>query len=213
MKSKKLLNGFYNYTVVLTYIGMLFGLFGIVCAIEGNFRNTVIFLMCAGICDMFDGAIASTRERNESEKRFGIQIDSLSDLICFGVLPAMYVYMASERNKLTLVCGGLYVLCALIRLAYYNVCEEERQQQEDGSRKAFSGLPVTAAAIVYPLMFIIVKAFDLSGALILPTIAAVMAVAFVLTFKLKKPQLIGKLVLVAIGISEFVILIGGFGIV
>lgn len=210
MKEKKLLNGYYNYTVYLTYVGMLLGLFGISCAIEGNFRGTVIFLMFAGLCDMFDGAIASTKVRTESEKRFGIQIDSLSDLICFGVLPAVYVYVASGRSKAALVCGGFYVLCGLIRLAYYNVCEEERQLEEDCARKYFSGLPITAGAVIYPLAFIVASVSPVKESIMLPIVAGLTGLAFVLTFKLKKPKMLGKIILVTIAVAALVVIIGGF---
>ena len=55
----------------------------------------LLCLMFAGFCDMFDGKIASTMKRTKQEKRFGIQIDSLSDLICFGALPALIVFHLS----------------------------------------------------------------------------------------------------------------------
>ena len=84
--------GIYNYTVILTYLGMLSGFAGILFLLNGNVRGALICLMISGVCDMFDGKVASTKkDRTRSEKRFGIQIDSLSDLICFGVLPALIV--------------------------------------------------------------------------------------------------------------------------
>lgn len=86
--------GFYNYTVVLTYVGMLTGFAGILFAAGGQVSPALLCLLGAGFCDMFDGKIASTRPRTQQEKRFGIQIDSLSDLVCFGVLPAVIVWCA-----------------------------------------------------------------------------------------------------------------------
>ena len=83
--------GYYNYTVILTYVGMLFGFAGITYVGSGNLKMALICLLMAGLCDMFDGKVASTRERTKQEKRFGVQIDSLSDLICFGGLPAVIV--------------------------------------------------------------------------------------------------------------------------
>ena len=199
--------GFYNYTVVLTYLGFGLGLFGIVCAIKGDFSLAMIMLMSAGICDMFDGAVASTRERTRQEKNFGIQIDSLSDLVCFGVLPAVFVYTMSCGSVLATVCGGLYALCALIRLAYFNVCEEERQETETGARKYYTGLPVTSAAVVWPLAFLVGEFVSVPMEWVQPVLAAVMAVAFVLGFKLKKPYTVGKIVMVAIGVAELVLVI------
>ena len=90
MKMKKPL-GYYDYTVVLTYVGMLCAIIAIFLSINMNYLDAVIFLMLSGVCDMFDGTIAATKNRNANEKRFGIQIDSLSDLISFGIMPAVFV--------------------------------------------------------------------------------------------------------------------------
>jgi CDP-diacylglycerol--serine O-phosphatidyltransferase len=205
MENKKILNGFYNYTVLLTYAGFLLGLFGIVCAISGDYRMCMIMLMCAGICDMFDGAVAATKKRTAPEKNFGIQIDSLSDLVCFGILPAVFAYQLSGQGIVALIACGLYALCALIRLAYFNVCEEERQKSETGARKYYTGLPVTSAAVLWPLIFLLVSCLgELPKQGVLPGVAFAMAVAFVLGFNLKKPHLVGKLVLVVIGVGELI---------
>ena len=84
--------GIYNYTVILTYLGMLSGFGGILCAFERRVDLALLCLIVSGVCDVFDGKVASTKkDRSRSEKRFGIQIDSLSDLVCFGVLPAVIV--------------------------------------------------------------------------------------------------------------------------
>ena len=83
--------GFYNYTVILTYFGVLTGFTGITCVLAENRSGALTCLLIAGLCDMFDGKIASTMTRTGREKRFGIQIDSLNDLICFGLLPALIV--------------------------------------------------------------------------------------------------------------------------
>ena len=107
MDQKQKLLGYYNYTVILTYIGMLTGFIGIVYAFEKNTFGAVICLMIAGFCDMFDGTIASTKERTQQEKCFGIQIDTFSDLICFGALPAIIVYSQSKHNQIVLmVCSN-----------------------------------------------------------------------------------------------------------
>lgn len=69
MKQEVKLLGYYNYTVILTYIGMITGFLGIVYAFEGNLFYAVACLMIAGFCDMFDGTIASTnKKRTEQEK-------------------------------------------------------------------------------------------------------------------------------------------------
>ena len=63
--------GIYNYTVILTYIGFLSGFAGILCALEGHLSAAVLCLLGAGVCDVFDGKVASTKkDRSRSEKRF-----------------------------------------------------------------------------------------------------------------------------------------------
>ena len=106
--------GFYNYTVILTYLGMLMSFLGLSFAVGGSMQPALLCLMVSGVCDMFDGTIASTMDRTRSEKRFGIQIDSLSDLICFGVLPAVIVYELTGRSGPGFYTGAIYLLCALI---------------------------------------------------------------------------------------------------
>ena len=180
--------GFYNYTVILTYLGMLSGFTGIVCASSGNLKGALICLVIAGVCDMFDGKIASTMERTRQEKRFGVQIDSLSDLICFGVLPAMIVYV-SLSGRLRLIPCALYTLCALIRLAWFNVDEEERQDRESGRRKVYLGLPVTSAAVLFPVLIGLGPKLRWPLHLLLPLVTLLTAAAFLTPFRLKKPTL------------------------
>ncbi len=199
--------GIYNYTVILTYIGMLTGFFGILRAMNGDIHGALVCLMVAGVCDMFDGAIASTMARTRQEKRFGVQIDSLSDLVCFGVLPAVTAYAAAGQTRASLILVGLYLLCALIRLAWFNVDEEERQEHENGSRTVYLGLPVTTSALLLPALM------ELGGRLgwpvgkLAPLALLVMATAFLTPFKLRKPQLPGKAVMLLAGAAEFAVLL------
>lgn len=208
---KKKLNGYYNYTVILTYLGMLCGFTGITFIMADDYRHALICLMAAGVFDMFDGAVASTKERTEREKRFGIEIDSLSDLICFGVFPALFLYEVSGRSGFAFLCSCFYVLCALIRLSYFNVCEIERQEQETGSRTCYTGLPVTTVALILPVVFAGTNNLKLQMVQILSFVLTGMAVAFLLPFKIKKPYIAGKISLVVAGIVEFVVLLMGIG--
>lgn len=199
--------GFYNYTVILTYIGMISGFVGILSVFNGNLKMALICLLVAGLCDMFDGKIASTMKRTKSEKRFGIQIDSLSDLICFGVLPALIIFSCSKGSLPMFICAG-YVLCALIRLAWFNVDEEQRQDSENGSRENYLGLPVTSSAILIPLFLGTLLTFhlvlDYSYWFLL-----LIALAFITPFPLKKPHTLGKILLILIGIVTLVVVVMG----
>ena len=192
--------GVYNYTVILTYIGMLTGFIGITYAMDGNIHGALVCLMVAGVCDMFDGKIASTKQdRTKQELRFGVQIDSLSDLICFGALPAVIVY-ATSGGKLHLIIPGIYLLCALIRLARFNVDEEGRQEEDGERRVLYSGLPVTFAAVIFPVTVALCSSFGWKLSRFGPILMALTALAFVSPFQLRRPHLHSKVAFVALAI-------------
>ena len=207
MDHKHKLLGYYNYTVILTYIGMLFGFLGIIHAIRDNISNAVICLMISGFCDMFDGAIAATKKRTVQEKCFGIQIDSFSDLICFGMLPAVIVYSMNRDHRIVILVCAFYVLCALIRLAYFNVDEQERQQHSDGPREFYLGMPVTLSALFVPLVYSVFGILSRRPDIALTVAIVIMAVLFLVPVHLKKPKMTGKIIFLLCGIAAVVLVI------
>lgn len=85
--------GYYNYTVILTYFSLMSSMAGMMFTVNGRFKSAVFCLALSGLCDMFDGKIARRKkDRTEDEKKFGIQIDSLCDVVCFGAFPALLCY-------------------------------------------------------------------------------------------------------------------------
>lgn len=203
--------GYYNYTVILTYIGMLTGFAGILYAFEERPMAAVLCLMIAGFCDMFDGAVASTMQRTEQEKCFGIQIDSFSDLICFGVLPASITCTLNGHSTAAKIIGGLYVLAALVRLAYFNVDEQERQKVSAGSREWYQGLPVTMSAMFLPFVFELKHLTAVVPYTALSLLLIVMGACFLLPISIKKPKKIGKILMIVIGMVELFLLVSIFG--
>ena len=148
--------GFYDYTVILTYISLISGVLGMKFAYDGRLGLAICCLTISGICDMFDGAVArSKKNRTADEKNFGIQLDSLCDVICFGVFPAVILYFSGIDTVLGIAILIFYVLCAVIRLAFFNVLETKRQSVEDGCAKAYRGLPVTSSSIIFPFFYLV----------------------------------------------------------
>ena len=185
--------GFYNYTVVLTYIGLASAVFGMTQVFGGNYRAALLCLIVCGTCDMFDGKIArAKKDRTKQEKVFGIQIDSLCDLICFGMFPATLGYSLTAGKEGLMVLGTvaavLFVLGAVIRLGYFNVMEEKRQEETDENRKYYQGLPITSMAMVLPLFFAfspLLPSHQVFIAVLHILVAAVGAL-FVIDFKMRK---------------------------
>ncbi len=209
--------GVYDYTVVLTYVGTIFAFLGMGYAVDGgrmHLFTALVCLMVSGFCDMFDGKIASTkRNRTIKEKKFGVQIDSLSDLVCFGVLPAIFVYQMRIGSKLEFAVSAFYLLCGLIRLAYFNVEEEERSSQTDERRKEFRGMPITSAALWFPGFYALAVLLQcrvsavIDPSVVISVLAVVVGLAFITPFKVVKPGPVGKAVLMLVGGMDVVLMV------
>jgi CDP-diacylglycerol--serine O-phosphatidyltransferase len=218
--------GYYNYTVYLTYLSLVSAGTGIVVSMSGMGHPYlgVFFLLLCGLCDAFDGKVARTKtDRSEQEEKFGIQIDSLSDLVAFGVLPACIGFAMLRRSSLLQntvlpslspilqvllngVLGAiliLYILASMIRLAYFNVTEEERQKTEGGTRKFYTGLPVTSAALIFPTVMLLqyIISYDVTPLYFVITLTT--GRLFLSKIQIKKPGLRGILIMVLIGAVEF----------
>lgn len=182
--------GFYDYTVILTYMSLISAVAGMLLASNGRFTAAVLCLVACGICDAFDGTVArSKKNRTGDEKAFGIQIDSLCDAVSFGVFPALLCYHMGVDSGVGYVILCLYTLCGVIRLAFFNVQEGKRQQTEGGCNKTYRGLPITSASIILPIVYL-TRSF-LPGKVYRGLLHLVMAVTgflFVLDFSVKKPD-------------------------
>lgn len=213
--------GVYDFTVIFTYLSLMSSILGIFLTIEGHPFLGILCLMISSFFDGFDGKIASLKKnRTELSKKFGIQIDSLTDLIAFGVLPACIGFILMQQSSLfqefysqnpygvyfsyaSYIFFFFYVLAALTRLAYYNVTEEERQKVETGSRSYFVGLPVTSAYFVFPAVILFSKFFSFDVALCYMIAMVIVSFAFILKFHFPKPKFRDLILLVILGIVEF----------
>ncbi len=222
--------GFYDYTVILTYLSLVSAGLGITITLIGKghpFLGTFFLLFC-GLCDAFDGEIArSKKNRTEDEIRFGIQIDSLTDLVAFGVLPAIIGEAMIWQNQeysmvprlhtgnrldflvpiLAMMVMMLYVLMAMIRLAYFNVMEEKRLKEEGGKRKAYTGLPVTSAALIFPFVMLMQFLTMRDLTFVYYGVMLMVGYLFVSRIEVRKPGIKGVVVLCLIGAAEFILML------
>ncbi|MSR06921.1 MAG: CDP-diacylglycerol--serine O-phosphatidyltransferase [Gemmatimonadetes bacterium] len=125
---------------LFTLANLFFGIWAIVLASRGDFYRAAWYIVIAGVLDVLDGLLA---RMGNAGTRFGAELDSLVDLVSFGVAPAMityYVLFAHLGNFAWIFSYG-FVVCAALRLARYNV-------HTGGEHKAhFNGLPSTAAGM------------------------------------------------------------------
>ena len=187
--------GFYDYTVVVTYISLISSIMGMFFAIDGKLPLAVFCLAFSGLCDMFDGKIARTKKnRTDDEKAFGIQIDSLCDIVCFGIFPIILGYQLGMCKIYSLMILAFYGVAGVIRLAYFNVMEEKRQSETSENRKYYQGL------VIMPLLFMVSVFFPgfryflgcLHFAMLL------VGFLFILDFRFRKPTNRELVILVAV---------------
>lgn len=193
--------GFYNYTVWLTYLSMVSSVVGISFAVNGNITAAIICLLFSGLCDMFDGMVARTKkDRTEEEKSYGIQLDSLSDVVCFGVFPAVIGYCIGADKWWQVALLSFFALAGLIRLAYFNVTEETRQKTETGKRKYYEGMPISMSPLTVAFAFCFKNVSGAAFPIVYTLILLVNGIAFIAPLKIKKPGKKGIIALVATGV-------------
>lgn len=198
--------GYFNYTVWLTYLSLVIGGCGIYISMSGNPLGAIICLGICGFLDLFDGKVARTKkDRTSDEKQFGIQIDSLTDLVCFGVLPVVIGYAVGMTEVYFVVIFALFILAGMIRLAYFNVYEMNRDPKTDSF---FYGVPITSSAIIFPFIYLSRVLLKENFYILYAVTLVVTMLAFVIKIKIKKPSAkVFVPIAVAFGLAFIVLLI------
>lgn len=186
-KEEKMFIGFYSKSVFITYLGVISGTIGMYLALNQKISYALMCLVISGLCDAFDGKVARKCKRSNQEKSFGIQIDSLADMVSFVFLPITIFYGLGYDAWYNVAIYALFTLGGVIRLGYFNVVADEKGK--DGPVTHYSGLPVTSSAIIYPLVFILSVLTTKEEFKIIYTLTMFfMAILYVLNFKIKKPN-------------------------
>ncbi|GIW22944.1 MAG: phosphatidylserine synthase [Candidatus Sericytochromatia bacterium] len=142
--------GVYNIPNLVSLLGLVLSLMSCFLSYNNYLNLAIICFMYAGLCDMFDGFLARKKEMNDEDKLFGIQLDSIVDVVSFGVAPAMIAFHIGFTTFIDYLILIFYVCCAAMRLAYFNV----HGTKSDGKRKYYTGLPVTFSAMIFPFVYI-----------------------------------------------------------
>ena len=131
---------------MITLGGLCCGLTGMRFAILGHFGMAAMFIVIAAFVDGMDGRIARLLK---STSNFGAQLDSLSDIICFGVAPAIIIYLWQLQDLKTIgwAVALFYVVCAALRLARFNAALDD-EPIEPWRKKFFTGVPAPAGAMI-----------------------------------------------------------------
>lgn len=132
------------------------GFLAILFLFKGEITLACWLILIANLFDIFDGKIARI---TKSTSDFGVQLDSLSDLVSFGISPAVLIYsllLKYSHSRIILVIVSLYVVCGALRLARFNV------QAKSSGKKSFTGLPIPAAGSLIASFVLIVNSYNLA---------------------------------------------------
>ena len=199
--------GKWNKSVILTYISLAISIIGIALLFNGmSIKYPIICLIISGVCDMFDGTVARRCKRDEEEKEFGIQLDSLVDTICFIVLPIV-ILCFTNFSLYFIPIYVLYAVCGIARLAYFNI-----KAPSSKAVSYYEGLPVTYIALLFPVFYLLFYVLKQNAFIyLINTLTIILAILYVIRIKVPKPRLIASIVLslVAVIVTIIYILIYG----
>jgi CDP-diacylglycerol--serine O-phosphatidyltransferase len=155
----------------LTLLGLCSGATAIRFALEQDWRRAVAAIFCAMLFDMLDGRAARWLG---ADSRFGVQLDSLADLVSFGLAPAVltYTWSLSQMDTAGWIAALIFCACSALRLARFNI-QAARDEGASQSHPYFTGLPTPAAACVMLLPLLL--SFEFSSEIFrLPAISLVL---------------------------------------
>ena len=156
---------------------------------------------------MFDGKIArACPNRTEEEKDFGVQIDSLSDTVAFVVLPVLISLEMGHQGPISIAISVFYVLCGVIRLGFFNVLCAHNTSGEP--IKAYTGLPVTSAAIIFPALWLISRFITrFSTTIMYDGVMLLTALLFISRIKIRKPKGIAYYIFTIVAVIGIAVLL------
>lgn len=181
--------GKYNKSLIITYLGVAFAIIGMFFALSNNLQYAMVCMVIAGVCDMFDGKVARLCKRDEEEKKFGVEIDSLADMVAFVTFPVVIGYSMGLNNWYNIFSYILLVLAGITRLGFFNISVMDTNKDEP--IKTYSGLPVTSTSIILPALWFF---SSISHNVSFKSIYTVLIylIAFLFVFNAKIPKIKGK---------------------
>lgn len=189
----------------ITLLGIIFSITGMLLCFIGRPGYAAILLTLSGICDGFDGYFAKkTRKPNQSSE-YGVELDSLADIVCAGVFPVVLSMSLGFTKWYSLIIYILFIMCGITRLTYYNV--------NSSTKNYFNGIPITLSAFLIPTVYFVFRnsVESLAFMIALMTSFVFLSLSYVTNIKIKKPSLkqrtiwsiIGLIICLVIGILLF----------
>ena len=178
--------GYYNKSIILTFVGLFFTVLGIKFSFDGSIGIACMMMILSGICDCFDGYVASLVKRNEKEKLYGVELDSLVDTVCFGCFPVMLGIALGYTSYVNIIIYFIYLFCGITRLGYFNV--------DDDNKRCFKGVPITTISFIFPVIVGIT-----TNEVVMMLTYLIFSFLFLYKIEIKKVSLKGKNLILLLG--------------
>ncbi len=179
--------GVYNYSVLLSYISLAFGVFGLFMAIKSNVPSAMTCLVLAAFLEHFDRRIVNSKKKLSSEeKHYSTHVDSLSDLLCFGVLPCAIGCAVGLNSIIHILFYVFYIGSVAIRLSYLNV----KKENDEVSDKYCQGLPVMSIVILLFVLYLFKDVLGVLYGLIMTCVYPIAGISYISNFIIRKPKVL-----------------------
>jgi len=160
---------------IFTLLNLTFAIISIVYSINKNFNFAIIFIILSVIFDAFDGFLA---KKLNATSKLGKELDSLSDLISFGLAPSIMLMSYFSYNFIIVFVSIFFILTSELRLARYNISK---------ASKGFEGLPTTASGLLIVIyVFLLVNSFLPDSSLLTSVILFILGLAQISRIKVKR---------------------------
>lgn len=179
---------------IITLLGVVCAITGMLLCFVGKTGFAVVLLAISGICDGFDGYFAKKVRKPNQSSEYGVELDSLADIVCAGVFPVVISMSLGFTKWYNLIIYILFIMCGITRLTYYNV--------NSSSKNYFNGVPITVSAFVIPAIYLIFRNTTTKPYLMIGLMVSLglLSVLYVTTnVKIKKPTLEDRTIWSAIG--------------
>ena len=181
---KKYFIGQYRFCDLVTMCGTLSAVIGIILSICGYEVAPFILLFVCSIFESIDGLFARKRKNTEFESTYGVELDSLSDMISFGIFPIVLALNTVDYSLIYII-APIYGLCGLIRLTYFNTLNITKTNEKG----YFRGVPITTIAFIYPLIYLLhLIDYDVYGIASIITLI-MLGILFISNIRVKKPDI------------------------
>ncbi len=188
--------GFYSVANAVTMFGLVSAIVSCFLAANGNFKFAIWMMFLSFICDATDGRLARASKRTEKQVFYGVQLDSLCDAISFGFVPCFIAYSFGFNTWFDLIVYCLFILCGVIRLAYFNTLANFNPNKKV---KYFRGVPIPASVFVISVLFLLTTFIPATAMAWIFRIAFIgLGLGYILNIPVKKPELKTGLILLAV---------------